>query len=118
MTKQDFLNMDWNDSHVSYDMKVGNFRTIAYLTLSNKFPKCLCLVTDSKDFQVMNTGCGISRNPCPYDVIKILKRREIDRVIAIIDGIAYDLLPDVMHINGVDSEVCFEKAYAINWLLA
>lgn len=114
MTKQEFLNMDWNDSHVSYDMKVGNFRTIAYLTLSNKFPKCLCLVTDSKDFQVMNTGCGISRNPCPDDVIRILKGHEIDRVIAIIDGTAYDLLPDVMHVNYIDSEVCFEKTYAIN----
>lgn len=114
MTKQDFLNMDWNDSHISYDMKVGNFRTITYLTLSNKFPKCLCLVTDNKDFQTMNTGCGISRNPCPDDVIKILKRHEIDRVIAIIDGIAYDLLPNVMYVNGIDSEVCFEKTYAIN----
>ena len=114
MTKQEFLNMDWNDSHVSYDMKVGNSRTIAYLTLSNKFPKCLCLVTDNKDFQVRNTGCGISRNPCPDDVINFLKRHEIDRVIAIIDGIAYDLLPDIMHINYIDSEVYFEKTYAIN----
>lgn len=114
MTKQEFLNMDWNDSHVSYDMKVGNSRTIAYLTLSNKFPKCLCLVTDNKDFQVRNTGCGISRNPCPDDVINFLKGHEIDKVIAIIDGIAYDLLPDVMHVNYIDSEVYFEKTYAIN----
>ena len=114
MTKQEFLNMDWNDSHVSYDMKVGNFRTIAYLTLSNKFPKCLCLVTDNKDFQVRNTGCGISRDPCPDDVINYLKGHEIDRVIAIIDGIAYDLLPDVMYVNYIDSEVYFEKTDAIN----
>lgn len=47
MTAEEFKNMDWNDSHVGYDMQIGNYRKIAYLTLSRQYPDCLCLVTDN-----------------------------------------------------------------------
>ena len=77
MTRDEFLNMDWSDSQIGYDMQVvlpdGDSRTIAYLTLSKKYPNSLCLVTDSKEFPVMNSGCGINKNPTPYDVIFKLK---------------------------------------------
>ena len=93
MTRQDFLNMDWNDSHVTYDMQVGS-RTIAYITLSKKYSHCLCLVADNKDFPIRNSGCGISKNPCPMDVI---------------DNKVYDLDAKTMYINGIDSEIAFKE---------
>ena len=110
MTRDNFLNMDWNDSHIGYDMKVGHFRNIAYITLSAKYPNCLCLIADNKDFPMKNSGCGISKNPCPADVIEFLnKRTHINRIITIIDGNVYDLDPQIIHINGIDSEVLFNE---------
>lgn len=51
MTRSEFLSMDWSDSQIGYDMQVGvpdgDSRTIAYLTLSKKYPNSLCLVTTS-----------------------------------------------------------------------
>lgn len=73
MTRSEFLSMDWSDSQIGYDMQVGvpdgDSRTIAYLTLSKKYPNSLCLVTDSKEFPVMNSGCGLSENPIEYEAI-------------------------------------------------
>ena len=56
MTRDEFLNMDWSDSQIGYDMQVvlpdSDSKTIAYLTLSKKYPNSLCLVTDSKESSV------------------------------------------------------------------
>ena len=42
--------------------------------------------TDSKEFPIMNSGCGISKNPTPYDVIfKLKEDTKIKKVIAIVD---------------------------------
>ena len=110
MTKEEFLRLDWDDSHIGYDMQVGQYRIIAYITYSNKYPGCLCLVAGDKEFPVINSGCGFRRdlrNPCPADVIKILKTNSFERVITIMDGVAYDLKPGAMYVNGIDSEVLF-----------
>lgn len=110
MTATEFKNMDWNDSHVGYDMQVGNYRRIAYLTLSRQYPDCLCLVTDNKDFPILNSGCGISHNPCPGDILKLLEKHpDINRIITIIDGIPYDLKPGIFYVNGIDSEIMFDE---------
>jgi hypothetical protein len=113
MTRSEFLSMDWSDSQIGYDMQVGvpdgDSRTIAYLTLSKKYPNSLCLVTDSKEFPVMNSGCGLSENPIPYDVIiKLKEDTEIKNVIAIIDDKAYDLVPGHVEMNHHDSIIRFE----------
>lgn len=109
MTAEEFKNMDWNDSHVGYDMQVGNYRTIAYLTASNKYPGCLLLVADNKDFPIRNSGCGLSSNPCPADVLEILEKHEFDRIAVIIDGVLYDLQPGIFHVNGIDSQIMFDE---------
>ena len=31
MTRDEFLNLDWNDSHICYDIQVEQYRTITYL---------------------------------------------------------------------------------------
>ena len=58
MTRDEFLSMDWGDSQIGYDMQVelpdGDSRTIAYLTLSKKYPYSLCLVTDSKELSLIH----------------------------------------------------------------
>lgn len=113
MTRDEFLNMDWSDSQIGYDMQVvlpdSDSRTIAYLTLSKKYPNSLCLVTDSKEFPIMNSGCGLSENPIPYDVIiKLKEDTEIKNVIAIIDDKAYDLVPGHVEMNHHDSIIRFE----------
>ena len=82
MTRAEFLNLDWNDSHVGYDIEVvgddikNRFRSVAYMTLSGKDPNCLCLVTDNKDFPLFNSGCGISKNICSMDIINLLKNKK------------------------------------------
>lgn len=110
MTRREFLSLDWNDAHVGYDIQVGNqHRTVAYMTVSSRYPKCLCLVADNKDFPIRNTGCGIMNNLCPKNVIDFLeKERAIEKVVAVIDGVVYGLVPGVVHINGIDSEVLFD----------
>ena len=110
MTREEFLAIDWNDSHVGYDMQVSNYRTIAYLTTSRKYPNCLCLVTDNKDFPVLNSGCGYGINPSPADIITILEKRQfINRIVAVIDGEVYDLKPGTIYVNGIDNEVMFDE---------
>lgn len=112
MTKEEFLRLDWDDSHIGYDMQVDQYRTIAYITYSNKYPGCLCLVAGDKEFPAINSGCGFHRNfrnPCPADVIQILKENSFEKVVAVIDGVAYDLKPGVMYVNGIDSEVLFMR---------
>lgn len=109
MTRKDFLNMDWNDSHVGYDMKVGRYRRIAYMTLSSKYPGYLCLVADDKNFPLLNSGCGVSKNLCSADVIQYLKKNEqVQKIVAVVDGEIHDLLPGKMCINGIDAEVLFD----------
>lgn len=114
MTREEFLNLDWDDSHIGYDMQINDskersFRTIAYITMSEKYPGTLCLVAGSKDFPVRNTGCGLSNNPAPFDVIELLRRHKLlKKVIAVKDDKAYDLTPGIMHVNAMDMEVLFE----------
>lgn len=113
MTRSEFLSMDWSDSQIEYDMQVGlpdgDSRTIAYLTLSKKYPNSLCLVADSKEFPVMNSGCGISKNPTPYDVIfKLKEDTDIRKVIVIIDDKAYDPVPESVEMNHYDGVVRFK----------
>jgi len=116
MTREEFLNIDWSDSHIRYDMQVTNnesirYRTVAYVTMSKEVPNCLCLVTGSNKFPVRNTGCGISKNPMPIDILRLLRERSDifnQKVVAVVDDIIYDLKPGVMHINGIDLEVLFE----------
>lgn len=115
MTRSEFLSMDWSDSQIGYDMQVGlpdgDSRTIAYLTLSKKYPNSLCLVADNKEFPVMNSGCGISKNPTPYDVIfKLKEDTELKSVIAIVDDKVYDLDPEYVKMNHYDSIIRFERA--------
>ena len=124
MTRDEFLNMDWSDSQIGYDMQVGlpdgDSRTIAYLTLSKKYPNypnSLCLVADSKEFPVMNSGCGISKNPTPYDVIfKLKEDTDIKKVIAIVDNKVYDLDPGYVKMNHYDSILRFERARNLIYL--
>jgi len=114
MTREEFLNIDWSDSHIRYDMQVTNnesirYRTVAYVTMSKEVPNCLCLVTGSNKFPVRNSGCGISKNPNPYDVIRLLNKwKSIKKVVAVVNDTVYDLKPGVIHINGIDAEVLFE----------
>ena len=113
MTREEFLSIDWNDSHITYDITVGNYRTIAYLTISNEYPNSLCLVTGSKKFPTRNSGCGIHKNPCPYDILYYLKtHKDIEKIIVIMDDIAYDIVPNIIdnvpkYINGIDMEILF-----------
>lgn len=121
MTRDEFLNMDWSDSQIGYDMQVvlpdSDSRTIAYLTLSKKYPNSLCLVTDSKEFPIMNSGCGISKNPTPYDVIfKLKEDTKIKKVIAIVDNKVYDLDPGYVKMNHYDSILRFERARNLIYL--
>ena len=111
MTRDEFLNMDWSDSQIGYDMQVvlpdSDSRTIAYLTLSKKYPNSLCLVT----------GCGISKNPTPYDVIfKLKEDTKIKKVIAIVDNKVYDLDPGYVKMNHYDSILRFERARNLIYL--
>ena len=107
MTRKDFLNLNWDDSHVGYDILVGPFRRIAYMTLSKKHPNCLCLVADNKDFPLCDSGCEISNNLCPADILKYLNKHEsIDKILAVVDDEIYDLDTE-MFINGIDSEILF-----------
>lgn len=109
MTKKEFLDIDWNDAHVGYDIEVGKYRKIAYMTLSNKYPGCLCLIADNKDFPIRNSYCGIQKNLRPADILEYLKKDNcIEKVIAVIDGIVYDLLPEKLYVNGIDGEVLFD----------
>lgn len=121
MTRDEFLNMDLSDSQIGYDMQVvlpdSDSRTIAYLTLSKKYPNSLCLVTDSKEFPIMNSGCGISKNPTPYDVIfKLKEDTKIKKVIAIVDNKVYDLDPGYVKMNHYDSILRFERARNLIYL--
>lgn len=108
-------------SQIGYDMQVvlpdSDSRTIAYLTLSKKYPNSLCLVTDSKEFPIMNSGCGISKNPTPYDVIfKLKEDTKIKKVIAIVDNKVYDLDPGYVKMNHYDSILRFERARNLIYL--
>lgn len=115
MTREEFLNMNWNDSHVSYDIQVeieSDFRKrsrIAYMTLSKAYPNCLCLIAENKDFPLMNSYCGIHQNLCPNDIIKYLNHKSsINKIITILDGTAYDIKANTMYINGIDGEILFD----------
>ncbi len=115
MTRDEFLSMDWSDSQIGYDMQVGydkpvgDSRTIAYITLSKKYQHSLCLVADSWKFPVVNSGCGISKNPTPYDVIfKLKEDTEIKNVIVIIDNKAYHLMPGHVEMNHYDGLIRFK----------
>ena len=109
MTKEEFLNLGWDDSHVGYDIEVEKYRHIAYMTFSSAYSETLFLVADDKRFPIMNSGCGIHQNLCPADIIELLNKREpIKKIATVIDGKVYDLKSDIMHVNGIDGEVLFE----------
>lgn len=109
MTKEEFLSIDWNDTHVGYDIYLDG-TIVAYITTSAKYPKCLCLVAGNKNFPVHPTGCGISHNPTPWDIIQVLEKdhlRGISQIIAVVDDKAYDLNAGKMFVNGIDGLVAF-----------
>ena len=111
MTRDEFINLDWSDSHICYDIQVGQYRTITYFTVSKYFPNKLCLIADNKDFPVLNSGCGYSTNPKPYDILQILKyHKEINGIIVFLDGCIYDLIPK-FYVNGIDGEILFDTEF-------
>lgn len=114
MTREDFKKLDWEDSHVGYDIVIKeakehlSYRHITYITSSQQNPKCLLLVADDKKFPAHDTGCGYSKNPCPADVLDILdKHSYIDEIVAAVDGNLYILDPKELNINAVDAKVAF-----------
>ena len=110
MTREEFYNLGWDDSHVGYDIEVSKYRHVAYMTFSPAYHGVLFLVADDKNFPLTNSGCGIHQNLCPADIIELLNKREyIKKIATVIDGNIYDLKPDVMHVNGIDAEVLFEE---------
>lgn len=107
MTRDEFLSLGWNDTHVSYDMEVGNHNIVAYFTIIPDFPNWLGLVINT-EFPVLHSGCGLTTNPCPQDIIDLLKKHtKITKIVAVIDNKIFDLDLN-MHINYIDMKVLFD----------
>ena len=105
MTRDEFLNIDaWNDNQVNYDILVGNFRRIAYISPSRS---TLYLVAANKDFPIYPSNCEVQHNICPADIINFLNyHTEIDIIQSVIDNTIHTITPK-MYTNEIDEEVLF-----------
>ena len=106
MRVQDFMDLDWHDSHVGYSLYIHHnkeFIRVSYIAIVNDggVPK-IALVTED-NFSPFPNG---TNTLTPRDILD-LNNFKNSQLVVVHDGKIYNLSEE-FKVNGIDEEIAFE----------